>query len=195
MRTFAHAARPLLLDFLSTLVFVTLMALKVDVRVAVVAGAAVGVAQVGYLIARRRPVAVMQWMSLGLVIASGAASFLTHDPRFVMAKPTVILLIVAAGMMQRGWMLRYIPPLAAGRADDVMIAFGYVWAGLMALSAVANLVVAVFFTPWWPAFIAVVPLASKIGLFLIQYATMRFVIIRRMRAAAGAAALAEASAA
>lgn len=193
MKTFAHAARPLLLDFLSTLVFVALMALKVDVRVAVVAGAAVGVGQVAYLIVRRRPVALMQWMSLGLVLASGGASFLTHDPRFVMAKPTIILLIVAAGMMQRGWMLRYIPPVAAGRADDVMIAFGYVWAGLMALSAVANLVVAVFFTPWWTAFIAIVPLASKIGLFVVQYATVRLVIVRRMRAEPAAAAQASAA--
>lgn len=183
MKTFLHAARPMIADFLSTLVFVTLMALKVDVRIAVLSGVVTGVTQVVYLLARRRPVAGMQWISLGLVLASGVASLLTHDPRFVMVKPTVIYLIVAAGMMRRGWMLRYLPPVAQGRADHVMITFGYVWAGLMAATAIANLVVAVAFTPWWTTFIAVVPMATKIALFLIQYATMRYSVIRRMRAA------------
>ncbi|WP_374575835.1 septation protein IspZ [Phenylobacterium sp.] len=184
MKTFAQAARPLFADFLSTLVFVVLMALKVDVRLAIMGGVAAGAGQVAWRLYRRQPVALMQWMSLGLVLASGAASFLTHDPRFVMAKPSVIYLIVAGGMMQRGWMLRYVPPVAQGRADDLFVAFGYVWAGLMAVTAVANAVVAIAFTPQWTAFIAVVPLVSKIGLFLIQYAFIRLTIRRRMRAAA-----------
>lgn len=182
MINLARAARPLFADFLSTLVFVALMALKVDVRLAVVGGAAAGVGQVAWRLWRRQPVASMQWMSLGLVLASGVASFLTHDPRFVMAKPTVIYLVVAAAMMQRGWMLRYVPAVAQGKADELFVGFGYVWAGLMVLSAVANLVVAVAFTGWWPAYIAVVPLASKVVLFLVQYAVIRRTIVRRMRA-------------
>lgn len=193
MSNLAYAARPLLADFLSTLVFVALVVLKVDVRLAVVAATAVGVGQVVVLKLRGRPVASLQWLSLGLVLVSGAASLLTHDPRFVMAKPTVVYLIVAGAMLQRGWMLRYLPPAAAGHAEDVMVAFGYVWAGLMAFTAVANLVVAAAFTASWAAFVAVFPLGSKLGLFAVQYGVVRRVARRRILAAgAGRPATAEA---
>ena len=183
MSNFVYAARPLLADFLSTLVFVALMALKVDVQVAVLIAAGVGVGQVAVLKLRGRPIANLQWLSLALVVVSGAASLVTHDPRFVMAKPTVVYLIVAAAMLQRGWMLRYLPPIAAHHAAGVMTAFGYVWAGLMALTALANLVVAVAFAELWTAFIAVVPLASKAALFLIQYVVVHRLARRRIIAA------------
>lgn len=189
MNPLLHAARPLLADFLSTLVFVVLIALKVDVVLAVAAAAAVGVGQVVLLKLRGAPVASLQWLSLGLVLVSGAASLVTHDPRFVMAKPTVIYLIVAAAMLQRGWMLRYMPPIAAGHAEDVMIAFGYVWAGLMAVSAAANLVVAVAFPQAWAAFMAVFPIASKLSLFAVQYLTVRRITRRRIMTARAAGAV------
>ncbi|MFN3523308.1 MAG: septation protein IspZ [Phenylobacterium sp.] len=183
MNPLLHAARPLLADFLSTLVFVVLIALKVDVVWAVAAAAGVGLGQVALLKLRGAPVAALQWLSLALVLVSGAASLFTHDPRFVMAKPSVVYLIVSAAMLQRGWMLRYMPPVAAGHAEDVMIAFGYVWAGLMALSAAANLVVAVAWPHHWAAFMAVFPLASKAGLFGVQYLTTHRIVRRRIRSA------------
>ena len=118
-----------------------------------------------------------------LVLVFGTASLLTHDMRFLMVKPTIVYLLVGAFMLKRGWMLRYMPPIAAGRGEDVMVGFGYVWAGLMFVSGIANAVVAVAFTDHWVAFMAVFPMASKIALFAIQYLTMRFVVRRRIMAA------------
>jgi intracellular septation protein A len=194
MNAFVFAARPLLADFLSTLVFVILMALHVDVVVAIAAATALGAGQVIYLKLRGRPVASLQWLSLGLVLVSGAASLLTHDPRFVMAKPSVIYLLVAWAMLERGWMLRFVPPVARGHVEDVMIGFGYVWAGLMVFSAAANLAVAVFWTPQWTLFVSVFPLASKAALFLVQFAVVRAHAKRRIRAAQAPAGLEAASA-
>ena len=93
--------------------------------------------------ATRRAVAPLQWASLGLVLVFGAAALLTHDARFLMAKPTLVYAIVGAVMLQRGWMLRYLPPAAEGYGERYMIVFGYAWSGLMFLTAGLNLVVAI----------------------------------------------------
>jgi intracellular septation protein A len=183
MSPLLHAAKPLLLDFLSTIVFLILVALKVDPTVAASVAIALGVAQVLFLKFTGRPVAPLQWMGLGLVLVFGTASLLTHDTRFLMVKPTIIYLLIGGVMLQRGWMMRYLPPVAAGHGADVMIAFGYVWAGLMLFTAVANAVVAIAFTAHWVSFMAIFPMVSKIGLFAIQYMTTRTIVRRRILAA------------
>ena len=143
MSSLVHAAKPLLLDFLSTIVFLVLIAMKVDPTIAASLAIGLGVAQVLFLKVTGRPVAPLQWMGLGLVLVFGTASLLTHDTRFLMVKPTIVYLLIGGVMLQRGWMLRYLPPVAAGHGEDVMVAFGYVWAGLMLFTAVANAVVAI----------------------------------------------------
>ena len=183
MNTFLYAMRPLLLDFLSTIVFLVLVALKVDLVVAASSGIVIGVGQVVILKALRRPVAALQWMGLGLVLVFGTASLVTHDLRFLMVKPTIIYLLIGTVMLQRGWMLRYMPPAASGHGEDVMIAFGYVWAALMLVTAIANAVFAIWFTPHWVQFMAIFPMASKIMLFAIQYLTTRSIVRRRVVAA------------
>jgi intracellular septation protein A len=183
MSNLLFAARPLLLDFLGAIVFAALLALGVNVTTAALAGVGVVVAQVAIQLVRKKPVAPLQWLSLVLVISTGAATMITHDPRFVMAKPSVIYALVGVVMLKRGWMLRYVPPIAAGHVTDVMTAFGYVWAGLMFATGAANAVVAVGWPQWWPAFIAVVPLGSKAVLFAVQYLCVRTVAKRRILAA------------
>jgi intracellular septation protein A len=180
MKNLMYALRPLASDFLSTIVFVVLVALHVDLRIATASAIAVGLAQVAIMMALKKPVALLQWAGLGLVVVLGTVSIVTNDPRFVMVKPTIIYLAIAVVMLKRGWMLRYMPPIARGHGEAIQIRFGYVWAGLMALTAVANLVVAVYFTRFWPAFFAVVPTASKLALFAIQYLTVRHFVKRKV---------------
>jgi len=121
-------------------------------------------------------------VSLALVLVFGAASLVLHDIRFLMAKPTLIYLILTVMMLKRGWMLRYMPAVAIGHGEGPMIVFGYVWAGLMALTGAANLVVAVRFPDIWPAFLAIFPTTSKMVLFAVQFATVRHLTIRSVRA-------------
>ena len=82
-----------------------------------------GMAQIGWQYARRQPIGSLQWLSMVLILASGTATCFTHDPRFVMLKPSVIYCIVGAVMLRRGWMNRYLPERAAPVAD-VATAFG-----------------------------------------------------------------------
>lgn len=182
MRNLMHAARPLANDLFSSLLFAALVALRVDAQIATAAAIGFGLAHIGLWLALRKPIAPLQWASLALVLTLGTASLFLHDVRFLMAKPTVIYLILAGVMLKRGWMLRYLPPVAVGHGEATMVAFGYAWAGLMALTGAANLVVAARAPDAWPAFIAVFPMVSKVVLFAVQFATVRHLIIRRRRA-------------
>ena len=180
MMNFLYAARPLALDFLGTIFLVILLALKVDVSVAASIGIATTIATVlGYL-ALKKPVPRLQWMSLALVLSAGVASLITHDPRFLMAKATVVAAIVGWVMLERGWMLRYVPPIARGKVDDVMITFGYVWSGSMFLKGALNLIVAIFFPQYWIGFVAIVPTTMMVSLFAVQYIIVRSVAKRRI---------------
>jgi len=90
MRQLLYAVVPLIFDSLGVIVFAVLMAANVDLIIATAAGAITAVAVVAWEALRRRPVAAVQWLSLGLVFVSAAATLMTHDPRFVMVKPSVV---------------------------------------------------------------------------------------------------------
>jgi intracellular septation protein len=183
MKDMLFAMRPLALDLMSTLVFVALSALTGNVMVATAIAIAAGAARVAWQLSRREHVNAMQWLSLGLVLLTGGATLLTHNPRFMMAKPSVIYVLVGVAMLERGWMLPYLPPVAREHLhDDVMIRWGYVWAGLMFFTAALNAVVALSASlAVWSLFIAVFPAASKIALFAVHYVSVRSQAIRNAR--------------
>ncbi|MDB5482312.1 MAG: intracellular septation protein [Caulobacteraceae bacterium] len=198
MKNLFYAARPIVSDMLSTILFAALFALTNNIYLSTGFAVALGVGQVAYEKLRGKPVPGMQWASLGLVTVLGGATLMTGDPRFVMIKPTVIYLTIGAAMMQPGWMERYMPP--EGRAyipARVIVAWGYVWAGLMFLTAAANLVIAVAMGHQaWALFVGAFPLASKLVLFAINYLSIRHVALRNVRAQEeGVAGEAEAQAA
>jgi intracellular septation protein len=171
-------------DLASSLIFAGLYAVTHNVYLATGVALAIGVGQIGWGIARRSPIDAMQWMSIGLVVVLGVASLLTHDPRFVMVKPTLIYIVVGSAMLQRGWMTRYMPLEVVTWAPKAPEAFGYIWAGLMFATAAMNLALAAHGnTALWTAWLAVFPLASKLGLFGVQYLITRAMVGRRMRAA------------
>jgi intracellular septation protein len=193
MGNLIFAGRALIQDMLPTIAFAVLVALKVDIRVATAVAMLISLGQIGFFAATKRPIAPLQWASLGLVVLFGTAGILTNDARFLMAKPTLIYAIIGVVMLKKGWMLRYLPPVAEGRGAGAMIAFGYVWAGLMFVTGAANLVFALAFTSMWPAFLAIFPTVSKVGLFAIQYLTVRHFAIKETRAAEQAQAEAQAA--
>ena len=180
-----HAGKWIAADLFSTWLFVALYALTHSVYAATGFGIAAGVAQIAYLKFRRAPIDAIQWMSLGLVVVFGGASLLTHDPRFVMFKPTLIYAVIGVVMLKPGWMARYMPPLALRWSRDVVEVFSRVWAGMMFATAGLNLVLVAHGDPkLWAWFIAVFPLTSKLALFALQYLITRFIVIGRMRRAA-----------
>jgi intracellular septation protein A len=174
-----HAGKWLLADMFSTLTFVGIYAVTHSVAVATALGIALGIGQIIYLKVRRAPIDAMQWMSLGLVVVFGAASLFTHDPRFIMFKPTLIYAAIGVVMLKRGWMTRYMSGLVLTWARDVVTTFGYVWAGMMFLTGALNVAFVINGdTKLWAIFIGVFPIASKLGLFGVQYLITRAVVVR-----------------
>src|SRR5262245_52829808 len=187
MKNLLQAARVLVLDLASTILFLVVYLATDNLYVAVGLGIALGVIQIGWQYLRRQPIGSLQLLSVVLILASGTATFFTHDPTFVMLKPSVIYCIVGLVMLKRGWMNRYLPERAAPVAD-IATAFGYVWAGLMFGSAALNIALALSLDPkTWAAVMSAWGVCSKLGLFLSQYCWMT-AVGRRRAVAAGVAA-------
>ncbi len=183
MKELFYSGRALAADLASTIFFVTLYALTRNIALAVGFGVTLAAVQIVWRLARRQTIDAMQWISLFLVIASGSATLLTHNPVFVMLKPTAIYLLVGWTMMKRGWMNRYLPPSALEFVPDLGVRFGYVWAALMFFSAALNLALALTCSVVaWGSAMAAWGIGSKIALFFISYAVMRTTGARRYRA-------------
>ncbi|GMO94252.1 MULTISPECIES: inner membrane-spanning protein YciB [Bradyrhizobium] len=180
MKNLFEAGKLLLLDMAATLFFLVLYLLTHNVTLSVVLGMALGIAQIGWQVARRKPIDTMQWMSLFLVLGAGTVTLITDDPRFVMIKPSVIYVVVGIVMLKRGWMNRYLPPIAIELVPDIAIIVGYAWSGLMFFSAALNVIVALNFdVATWSAAMSIYGIVSKALMFLIGYALMRTIGRRR----------------
>ena len=183
MRDFLNAAKLLLLDLASTIVFLVVFLLTHNTILAVGLGMALGLAQIATQFVRRRAIETMEWLSLFLVIAAGTATLLTDDPRFVLFKPTVIYAIVGLVMLKRGWMNRYLPDIARAVVPDVAVVVGFVWAGLMFVSAMVNAFVALTCSvATWALVMPIFGVVSKLTVFVIGFAALRFIGRRRVLA-------------
>jgi intracellular septation protein A len=191
MKGLLHAGKFLALDMASSLVYLlvywgadkALHDAAKSVLVATPIGILFGIGQIVWELRQKRRPDAMQWLSLFLVIAAGTATFLTRDLRFILFKPSIIYCIVGLVMLKPGWMNRYLPERAVRIVPDVGVVFGYIWAALMFFSAILNLFIALKGDIGLSVrFLAIYPLASKLSLFAIQYATMRFIGRRRFLA-------------
>ncbi|WP_166304543.1 inner membrane-spanning protein YciB [Bradyrhizobium sp. 2S1] len=183
MKHFLNAARLLALDLASTLVFLVLFLLTHNTALAVGLGIAFGVAQIGIQLMRGKRIDAMEWLSLFLVVAAGSATLITHDPRFVLFKPSIIYAIVGVVMLKPGWLNRYLPEIAQTVVPDVAVIVGYAWAGLMFVSAAVNAFVALTCEiTTWAIVMPIYGIVSKIVVFLGGFAVMRFTARRRIRA-------------
>jgi intracellular septation protein A len=182
MKNLFHSGRYLAMDMASTFFFLGLLAITHNVMFAIALGMALGVVQILWQKLRAKPIDAMQWLSLFLVLASGAATLLTHDPRFAMAKASAIYVIVGVVMCKPGWLNRYLPPIAIEVVPDIAWGFGFVWAALMFFSAGLNLYLAVTLKPIdWAAFMSAWAMGSKLTLFAVQFTTMRLIAGVRIR--------------
>ena len=143
------------------------------------------VAQVIYARVNGEPLGFMTYASLALVIVLGSATLLTHDPRFVLAKPAIAHFAIGAIMLKRGWMLRYMPPIVTETIPEYVTFAGYAWAALMfALGTGVIAVAATGDLRLWAIYVSVVAVGAKILAFALQYIAFRILVINRLRAGA-----------
>jgi intracellular septation protein len=171
-------------DFFSTIVFLAVYLTTGNVVLATSVAIAGAVAQVVYSRIKGQELGFMTWASLALVIVLGGATLLTHDPRFVLAKPSIAHFAIGAIMLKRGWMLRYLPPIVTETIPEYVTVAGYSWAVLMfALGAGVIAVAATGDIKLWAFYVSVVAIGAKVLAFAIQYVAFRILITNRIRAA------------
>ena len=183
MKDLLHALKFLVFDLASTLFFFGLYSATHNVALSVIAGLVLAFGQIGWELARGKSVDALQWISLAAVVAGGLGTLHTGNPLYVMLQPTALYALAGLAMLQRGWMNRYLPDVVLQYLPDLGIAFGYVWAGLMFLSAIVNLGLALSLDmKSWGMAIALWGIASKAGLIVIQVTVMKSIGRQRRRA-------------
>jgi intracellular septation protein len=174
----------LLTDFLSTIVFLAIYLTTDNVVLATSVAIAGAVAQVIYSRVKGEPLAFMTYASVALVIVLGGATLLTHDPRFVLAKPSIAHFAIGAIMLRRGWMLRYMPPMVAEIIPEYVTIAGYAWAALMfALGLGVIAVAATGDIKLWAFYVSVIAIGAKVAAFAVQYVGFRVLVTNRIRSA------------
>lgn len=183
MQDFLRATKSLLLDLASTICFLVVLLLTHNTVLSVAVGAALGVLQIAIQVVRGKPVHMMEWLSLLLIVATGTAAILTDDPRFVLFKPSAVYAVVGLVMLKAGWMLRYLPAIARAAAPDVIIGVGYAWAALMFVTAAVNALVAITYSvPTWAIAMLIFGVVSKVVVFIAGFLAIRLTTVRRVRA-------------
>ena len=89
-------------DFLSTILFLVVYGVTGDVLIATGAAILTAVAQVIYARVSGNALGFMTYASCALAIVLGVTTLLTHDPRFVLAKPSIGHFAIGAIMLRRG---------------------------------------------------------------------------------------------
>jgi intracellular septation protein len=118
-------------------------------------------------------------------IVLGSATLLTHDPRFVLAKPAIGHFAIGAIMLKRGWLLRYLPPIVTETIPEYVTFAGYAWAALMFVLGAGTIGIAMTGDmKLWTFYVTVVLIGAKLAAFAIQYIAFRLLIGSRLRAAA-----------
>ena len=174
-------------DFFSTIVFLAIYLSTDNVVLATSVAIAGAFAQVIYARVKGQQLNYMTYASLALVVGLGAITLLTHDPRFMMAKPSIAHFAIGAIMLKRGWMLRYMPPIVVDTVPEYVTAAGYAWAVLMFVIGAGMIAVAsTGDLKLWAFYITVVAGGAKILAFAVQYVVLRLIVTSRRRAAARA---------
>jgi intracellular septation protein A len=183
MKDFLNAVKLLVVDLASTLFFLALFFLTHNAILSVSLGMAAGLIQIGTRLIRRKPIGAVGWLSLVLIIAAGSATLLTKDLRFMLFKPSVLYGIAGVVMLKPGWMHRYMPAIAKALVADVAVVYGFVWAGLMFVSAAVNAFIALTCSiATWAFTMPIFGIVSKVAVFLGGYAAMHVIAVRRVRA-------------
>ena len=189
MRRLMQTARPIAEDLAGTAVFYLLFLATGSAVLSAAVGLAIGVGQLAWHRWRRIPVPTLLAMGVALTISMGVLTLWTHDPRFLLLKPSIVLAAIGATMLPRGWLTRYVPEVARDLlGPQVLARAGWAWATLMFASAALNIaLVALLPAREAAATFALWAVGSKLALFAGQYVVLRARAMRAYRAREAAA--------
>jgi len=153
-----------------------------DIFVATAVAVAATIAQVGYLLLRRKKVDPALWVSLVVIVFFGGATLLFHDQTFIKWKPTVLYWIFAAALsgaqiLFKRNLLRSLIGQQVELPETAWGALIWAWSCFFALMGVLNLFVAYnFSTEAWVNF----KLFGGIGLMFLFVLAQGFYLARHL---------------
>jgi intracellular septation protein len=131
---------------------------------------AASLAQVLYLKVRRRPVGIMNWLSLAIVAIFGGATLVLHDETFIKWKPTVLYWLFALTLIagelgfRKNFIRALLEPQQVALPDVAWKKLNWSWIAFFGCMGLLNLYVAYHFsTDTWVNF----KLFGGMGLMLL----------------------------
>lgn len=123
-----------------------------DIYVATAVAMVAGVAQIGWLKARRRRIEPMHWVNLAIIVLFGGATLWLQDEAFIMWKPTVLYwmfgaVIAGSFLIFKRNVLRSMLGGQVTLPDAAWTRMAWSWAGFFAVAGALNLFVA--FSGWF----------------------------------------------
>jgi intracellular septation protein len=105
------------------------------------------VLQIVYLLARKRKVDGMLWLSLGVIVVTGGATIYFHDENFIKWKPTILYWVFALALFVaqvgfRNNLVRKVMEAQIKLPEAVWAKVGYAWMVFFALVGALNLFMA-----------------------------------------------------
>jgi intracellular septation protein len=142
-----QAALALVNQYLGGLTSGQVAAEQAPIMLATVVGIIATVLQVGYLLARRRKVDGMLWVSLFVIVVFGGATIYLHDETFIKWKPTILYWVFAAGLLVSQLffgknLMRKAMEEALPLPDALWPRVGYSWVAFLFFLGALNLVMA-----------------------------------------------------
>ncbi|MES2832139.1 MAG: septation protein A [Pseudomonadota bacterium] len=116
------------------------------------------IAQIGYLLLRKRKVDGMLWVSLAIIVIFGGATIYFHSDTFIKWKPTVLYWIFALGLglsplIAKKNLIKAMMEKSMSLPDVMWARLNFSWVGFFALMGALNLFVAFNFpTSTWVNF-------------------------------------------
>jgi len=106
--------------------------------------------QVGYLLARRRKVDKMLWISLAIIVVMGGATLLLRDTRFIRWKPTVLywafaVVLLVSDVLLRKNLVRTMMQEQMTLPEPIWRRLNLSWVGFFVAMGILNLYVAYSF--------------------------------------------------
>jgi intracellular septation protein len=103
--------------------------------------------QVGYLMARKRKVEPMLWVSLIIIVLFGGATLMLHDETFIKWKPTILYwcfsaALVGAAVFFKKNLIRALMGAQVELPDEAWSKLLWSWVAFFAFMGVANIAVA-----------------------------------------------------
>ncbi|HLT26464.1 MAG TPA: septation protein A [Zeimonas sp.] len=129
-----------------------------DIYVATAVAIVASIVQIGWLLARRRPVEGMQWTGLAIIVLFGGMTLLFQDETFIKWKPTVLyglfaLALAGAQLLFGRNLIRSLMSAQIALPAPIWTRLNVVWIGFFVAMAALNLFVAYRFpTDTWVNF-------------------------------------------